>query len=63
MTEIIKDVVTDGKYVELIYKVIDVKTDSVLTEVEFPLGYVHGVNTVLSPAVMAELEVRRPATP
>jgi FKBP-type peptidyl-prolyl cis-trans isomerase SlyD len=56
MTEIIKDVVTDGKYVELIYKVIDVKTDSVLTEVEFPLGYVHGVNTVLAPAVMEELE-------
>ncbi len=58
MTEIIKDVVADGKYVELIYKVIDVKTDSVLTEVEFPLGYVHGVNMVLAPAVMAELEGR-----
>lgn len=56
MTDIIKDVVTDGKYVELKYKVIDVKTDSVLTEVEFPLGYVHGVNTVLAPAVMDELE-------
>ncbi len=56
MTEIIKDIVTDGKYVELKYKVIDVKTDSVLTEVEFPLGYVHGVNEVLAPAVMAELE-------
>jgi len=56
MTEITKDIVTDGKYVELKYKVIDVKTDSVLTEVEFPLGYVHGVNEVLAPAVMAELE-------
>lgn len=56
MTEINKDIVTDGKYVELKYKVIDVKTDSVLTEVEFPLGYVHGVNEVLAPAVMAELE-------
>jgi len=56
MTEIIKDIVTDGKYVELKYKVIDVKTDSVLTEVEYPLGYVHGVNEVLAPAVMAELE-------
>ncbi|MCZ7599168.1 MAG: peptidylprolyl isomerase [Gammaproteobacteria bacterium] len=51
-----KDIVTDGKYVELKYKVIDVKTDSVLTEVEYPLGYVHGVNEVLAPAVMAELE-------
>ena len=38
------------------YKVIDVKTGGVLTEVEFPLGYVHGVNTVLAPQVMMELE-------
>ena len=56
MTETIKDVITTGKYVELKYRVIDVKTDSVLTEVEFPLGYVHGVNEVLAPAVMRELE-------
>ena len=56
MTEIIKDIITDGKYVELKYQVIDAKTDSVLTEVEFPLGYVHGVNEVLAPAVMRELE-------
>lgn len=56
MQKIIKDVVTDGKYVELKYKVIDVKTDTVLTEVEYPLGYVHGVNTVLAPQVMKELE-------
>lgn len=56
MSKTIKDRVADGKYVELKYKVIDVKTDSVLTEVEFPLGYVHGVNTVLAPQVMMELE-------
>jgi FKBP-type peptidyl-prolyl cis-trans isomerase SlyD len=56
MTEIIKDIISNGKYVELKYKVIDAKTDSVLTEVEFPLGYVHGVNEVLAPAVMRELE-------
>lgn len=56
MSKIIKEVVTDGKYVELKYKVTDVKTDSVLTEVEFPLGYVHGVNTVLAPQVMLALE-------
>src|SRR5512147_1168316 len=56
MTEIIKEVITDGKYVELKYQVIDVKTDSILTEVEFPLGYVHGVNEVLAPAVMKGLE-------
>jgi len=56
MTEIIKDVIADGKYVELKYKVIDVRTDSVLTEVEYPLGYVQGVNEVLAPAIMRELE-------
>jgi len=51
-----KDVITDNKYVELTYKVIDKKTGNVLTEVEFPLGYVHGVNQVLAPTVTAELE-------
>ena len=56
MSETIKQVVSNGKYVELKYQVIDVKTDSVLTEVEFPIGYVHGVNEVLAPSVMSELE-------
>ena len=58
MTDIIKDIITDGKYVELKYKVIDARTGSVLTEVEYPLGYVHGVNEVLAPAVMRDLEGR-----
>ncbi len=58
MTDIIKDIITDGKYVELKYRVIDARTDSVLTEVEYPLGYVHGVNEVLAPSVMRELEGR-----
>ncbi len=53
-----KDVIETNKYVELIYKVIDQKSGRVLTSVEFPLGYVHGVNTVLSPQVSAELEGR-----
>jgi len=56
MTDIIKQVVADNKFVELTYKVIDQKSGNVLTEVEFPLGYVHGVNEVLAPAVMTELE-------
>lgn len=50
------DRIQHGKYVELTYKVIDTKTGHVLTAVEFPLGYVHGVNDVLSSQVMAELE-------
>ena len=52
----IEDVITDGKYVELKYRVIDEKSKTVLTEVEYPLGYVHGVNEVLAPAVMQQLE-------
>ena len=35
------DVIRDGKYVELTYKVTDRKLGHVLTRVEFPLGYVH----------------------
>ncbi len=50
------DKITDGKYVELTYKVIDQKSGAVLTQVEYPLGYVHGVNEVLAPTVMQELE-------
>jgi FKBP-type peptidyl-prolyl cis-trans isomerase SlyD len=51
-----KETVQDNKFVELTYKVIDEHTGGVLTEVEFPLGYVHGANEVLAPQVMAELE-------
>lgn len=51
-----KAVIEANKYVELTYKVIDQKTRQVLTMVEFPLGYVHGVNEILSPRVMEELE-------
>lgn len=61
MNEIpMEDPVGDGKLVELTYKVIDSKTGSVLTEVEFPIGYVHGVNEILAPQVTAELEGRLP---
>jgi FKBP-type peptidyl-prolyl cis-trans isomerase SlyD len=48
--------IADGKYVELTYKVIDKNSGGVLTQVEYPLGYVHGTNEILAPAVMAELE-------
>ncbi len=56
----IEDAIGKNKYVELMYKVIDKKTGSVLTEVTYPIGYVHGVNEILAPAVMAELEGRLP---
>lgn len=51
MSETIKD----GKFVELSYKVTDSKTGHVLSAVEFPLGYVHGHNDMLAPAVIDEL--------
>lgn len=52
--------VADGKLVELTYKVIDSKTNSVLTEVEFPIGYVHGLNEILAPQVTSEIEGKLP---
>ena len=55
-----EDPVSDGKLVELKYKVIDAKSKNVLTEVEYPIGYVHGVNEVLAPPVMAEIEGKLP---
>jgi FKBP-type peptidyl-prolyl cis-trans isomerase SlyD len=53
-----RDVIEANKYVELTYQVIDLKSGQVLTAVEYPLGYVHGVNEILSPKVMVELEGR-----
>jgi FKBP-type peptidyl-prolyl cis-trans isomerase SlyD len=50
------DTIQHNKYVELKYKVLDAKTGQELTGVDFPLGYVHGVNDVLSSQVMSELE-------
>ncbi len=49
------DVIEDNKFVELNYKVIDTKTGAVLVTVEYPLGYVHGVNDVMSEDVTKEL--------
>lgn len=51
--------ITDNKFVELSYKVIDRKTGDTLTAVEFPLGYIHGVNETLAPMVCDELEGKR----
>nr|VFJ59535.1 MAG: FKBP-type peptidyl-prolyl cis-trans isomerase SlyD [Candidatus Kentron sp. FW] len=48
--------IQENKYVELNYKVIDKATAQILTTVEFPLGYVHGHNKVLSSTVTDELE-------
>ncbi|HEC26530.1 MAG TPA: peptidylprolyl isomerase [Gammaproteobacteria bacterium] len=50
------DTIQNDKFVELNYKVVDKKTGDILSTVEFPLGYVHGVNDVLSQDVLGELE-------
>ncbi len=50
------EIIQDNKYVELTYEVLDKKTGQVLTQVEFPLGYVHGANEALAPQVVDELE-------
>jgi FKBP-type peptidyl-prolyl cis-trans isomerase SlyD len=52
------DIIGNGKFVELTYKVTDAKSGHVLTCVEFPIGYVHGHNEILSPYVHAQLEGR-----
>jgi FKBP-type peptidyl-prolyl cis-trans isomerase SlyD len=51
-----EQVIRDGKFVELTYKVTDRKAGHVLTRVEFPLGYVHGHNEILAPSVHMALE-------
>lgn len=50
------ETIQDTMYIELTYKVIDQKSGEVLIAVEFPIGYVHGVNDILAPAVTEELE-------
>ncbi|MEE9421675.1 MAG: peptidylprolyl isomerase [Gammaproteobacteria bacterium] len=49
------ETIENERFVELNYKVIDVKTGDVLVTVDYPLGYVHGVNDVLSEQVTKEL--------
>jgi FKBP-type peptidyl-prolyl cis-trans isomerase SlyD len=54
----VNQVIRDGRFVELTYKVTDRKSGHVLTRVEFPLGYVHGHNEILAPSVHMQLEGR-----
>jgi FKBP-type peptidyl-prolyl cis-trans isomerase SlyD len=53
-----KQTIQDDKFVELNYKVLDEKTNQILSTVEFPLSYVHGADQVLAAQVTAELEGR-----
>lgn len=49
------EVIQNNKLVELKYKTVDKKTNEVLTSVEYPIGYVHGTESVLSTEVTDEL--------
>lgn len=49
------DTIEDEKFVELNYKVVDEKTGDVLVTVDYPIGYVHGVNDVMSEEVTKHL--------
>lgn len=51
--------IQNGKFVELNYKVIDEKTGDVLVTVNYPLGYVHGVNDVMSEQVTKHLDGKK----
>ena len=51
-----RETIKDTKYVELTYSVVDQKSGEVLVAIEYPIGYVHGVNDILAPAVTKELE-------
>jgi FKBP-type peptidyl-prolyl cis-trans isomerase SlyD len=53
------DTIENEKFVELNYKVIDEKTGDVLVTVDYPLGYVHGVNDVLSEQVTKHLDGKK----
>lgn len=47
--------IKDNKFVELNYKVIDQKTGDIFVTVDYPIGYVHGANDLLSKEVTNEL--------
>lgn len=53
------DTIQNEKFVELNYKIIDQKTGDVLITVDYPLGYVHGMNDVLSEEVTKELDGKK----
>ena len=53
------DTIENEKFVELNYKVIDEKTGDVLVTVDYPIGYVHGVNDVMAEEVTKHLDGKK----
>jgi len=54
-----KETIEKNKLVELRYKVVDKKTGDVFTEIEYPVAYVHGTESVLSSQVTDQLDGRK----
>jgi FKBP-type peptidyl-prolyl cis-trans isomerase SlyD len=52
----VKEFITDNKFVELTYKILDKSNGDIVAQVEIPLGYVHGENSQLFEQVTVELE-------
>jgi len=50
------DTISTNKYVELTYRIVDKSNGEVIEQVEDPLGYVQGDNTLLFNQVTKELE-------
>ena len=53
------DIIEKEKFVELNYKVVDEKTGDVLVTVDYPIGYVHGINDVMNEQVSSELDGKK----
>lgn len=53
------DTIQNETFVELNYKVVDEKTGEILVTVDYPLGYVHGVNDVMSEQVSKYLDGKK----
>lgn len=47
--------IQNNKLVELKYKIVDEKSNDTLVKIEYPIGYVHGTNDVLSSEVTEAL--------
>jgi FKBP-type peptidyl-prolyl cis-trans isomerase SlyD len=50
-----KHIIEENKLVELKYEVVDTKSKEPLVHIEYPIGYVHGTNSVLSSDVTSIL--------
>jgi len=56
LVEGMTNIITTNKFVELTYRIIDQTNGEVIEQVEEPLGYVQGDNTLLFNQVTKELE-------